>query len=97
MERPVIATTAGGLAELVTDQTGYSARPADPASLADALARALAADTADRARLRAAGRHLAATYDYDRIVHRFLCDIAPWTMRTGPAHYRTGHVTDQST
>jgi hypothetical protein len=34
---PVVATTAGGLAELVTDQTGYSARPADAASLADAL------------------------------------------------------------
>jgi glycosyltransferase involved in cell wall biosynthesis len=81
---PVVATTAGGLAELVTDETGYPAWPADPSSLADALARALAADTTDRARLRAAGRHLAATrYNHDKTVRSFLSDIAPWaTSRT---------------
>ena len=42
---PVIATTAGGLAETVTEPlTGYTASPADPASLAAAIGRALAAE-----------------------------------------------------
>jgi glycosyltransferase involved in cell wall biosynthesis len=78
---PVVSTTAGGLVELVTDQTGYPARPGDPASLADALAGALAADTADRARLRAAGRRLSATcYNYDKTVRRFMDHIAPWAV-----------------
>ncbi|WP_433259662.1 glycosyltransferase (plasmid) [Streptosporangium sp. CA-135522] len=36
-----VATTAGGLAELVTDQTGFPAQPCDPSSLAAAIARAL--------------------------------------------------------
>jgi glycosyltransferase involved in cell wall biosynthesis len=75
----VVATTAGGLAELVTNQTGYPARPADPASLAAALTRALAADTSDRPRLRAAGRHLALTrYNHNKNVRGFLDDVAPW-------------------
>ncbi|WP_433186202.1 glycosyltransferase family 4 protein [Actinoallomurus sp. CA-150999] len=76
---PVVATTAGGLAELVTERTGYTATPGDPASLATAIARALAADTTQRARLRAAGRHLAITrYNYDTTVRRFLHQMAPW-------------------
>ena len=79
---PVVATTAGGLAELVTDQTGIRARPADPASLADALTRALAASTTQRARLRAAGRHLATTrYNHDKTVRKFLGHVAPWAVK----------------
>ncbi|MFF0577944.1 glycosyltransferase family 4 protein [Streptosporangium saharense] len=79
---PVVATTAGGLAELVRDgQTGYSARPADPASLAAAIRRALDADPAERGRLRAAGRTLAATsFDYRRNVREFLHVMAPWVL-----------------
>ena len=67
---PVVATTAGGLAELVIDGlTGYTAQPGDPASLAAAISRALACDPAGRARLRAASRRLAATrYDYEQAV-----------------------------
>lgn len=77
---PVVATTAGGLAELVTDnQTGYTARPANPRSLAGAVRRALTASPADRARLRAEGRRLASVrYDYGAIVRSFLRNIAPW-------------------
>jgi glycosyltransferase involved in cell wall biosynthesis len=80
---PVVATTAGGLAETVTDDvTGYTARPADPPSLAAAIHRALSADTATRDRLRAAGRHLAATrYDHHRGVEAFLSARAPWAIR----------------
>jgi glycosyltransferase involved in cell wall biosynthesis len=79
---PVVATTAGGLAELVTDgRTGYTASPADPRSLAAAIHRALAADTATRDRLRAAGRHLAATrFNHHRAVGAFLSARAPWTI-----------------
>ena len=47
--------------------------------LADALAGALTVDTADRVRLRAAGRRLSATcYNYDKTVRRFMDHIAPW-------------------
>jgi glycosyltransferase involved in cell wall biosynthesis len=79
---PVVATTAGGLAELVTDgRTGYTASPADPPSLATGIHRALSADTATRSRLRAAGRHLTATrYDHDRAVREFLSAHAPWAI-----------------
>jgi glycosyltransferase involved in cell wall biosynthesis len=77
---PVVATTAGGLAELVTDgKTGYTASPADPQSLATAIHRALSADAATRDRLRAAGRHLAATrFNHDQAVREFLSAQAPW-------------------
>ena len=81
---PVIATSAGGLAETVTEgQTGYSARPADPASLARALHRALAAPPAEHARLLQAGRRmLADRYDYTANVSAFLARAAPWALRT---------------
>lgn len=81
---PVVATTAGGLAELITDRTGYPAAPANPQSLAAALTRALAIGPAERAKLRAAGRHLAATrYNHQATTRRFMADIAPWAIR-GP-------------
>ena len=81
---PIVATTAGGLAELVTDGvTGYTASPADPRSLAAAIHRALAADIATRGRLRAAGRHLAATrFNHHRAVGAFLSARAPWAIST---------------
>jgi glycosyltransferase involved in cell wall biosynthesis len=79
---PVVATRAGGLAELVVDGcTGFTAAPADPASLADALRQALDAGPAERARLRVAGRSLvAARYNYERNVSRFLNMVAPWAV-----------------
>jgi glycosyltransferase involved in cell wall biosynthesis len=49
---PVVATTAGGLAEVVTEgSTGYTALPADPRSLAAAIRRALAATPVQRRHL----------------------------------------------
>jgi glycosyltransferase involved in cell wall biosynthesis len=81
---PVVATTAGGLAELVTDnRTGYTAIPNNPPSLAAAIRLALIADPAERARLRATGRRLAATrYNHEQTVRAFLQDIAPWAITT---------------
>jgi glycosyltransferase involved in cell wall biosynthesis len=77
---PVIATTAGGLAEIVTEgRTGYTAAPADPPSLARAISRALAAAPAQRRHLLAAGQALTrARYDYRANVAAFLAAVAPW-------------------
>lgn len=80
---PVVATTAGGLAELVTEgRTGHTARPADPPSLAAAISRALAATPSQRAALLAEGRRItAARYTYDTNIRRFLSTLAPWAIR----------------
>ena len=82
---PVIATTAGGLAEIVTDgSTGYTAEPADPPSLAAAISRALTATPAQRHRLLERGRHLtAARYDYQANIAAFLTRHAPWATAAG--------------
>jgi len=80
---PVVATTAGGLAEIVTEgSTGYTASPGDPASLAAAITRALAASPAQRHEMLAQGRSLiAARYDYRANTAAFLADVAPWAAR----------------
>jgi glycosyltransferase involved in cell wall biosynthesis len=77
---PVIATTAGGLAEIVTEgSTGYTALPADPFSLAAAIRRALAASPEQRRRLLATGRQLiTARYDYPANIAAFFTGLAPW-------------------
>jgi glycosyltransferase involved in cell wall biosynthesis len=80
---PVVATTAGGLAEQVIDGvTGFTATPADPASLALAIDRALNLDAGQRQRMRAAGRELASTqFNHSLGIWRFLTDFAPWACR----------------
>jgi glycosyltransferase involved in cell wall biosynthesis len=82
---PVIATTAGGLAEIVTEgSTAYTAPPADPRALAAAISRALAASPGQRRRLLAAGRQLtAARYDYQTSIAAFLTRLAPWATAAG--------------
>jgi glycosyltransferase involved in cell wall biosynthesis len=79
---PVIATTAGGLAETVTEAlTGYTASPAYPPSLAAAIGRALTADPAGHARMLAEGRRLTATrHDYHANVRAFLTRHALWAI-----------------
>ncbi|MFJ7590268.1 glycosyltransferase family 4 protein [Streptomyces sp. NPDC097617] len=79
---PVVATTAGGLAQTVLDGvTGYSAPPASPQALAVALHRALDASPADRARLAEAGaRLLAERHDYAVSVRSVLERCAPWAL-----------------
>ncbi len=87
---PVVATTAGGLAELVIDgRTGYTAPPGDPTALAGALRRGLCIDGATRELFRRTGRNLAAArYDYRHAVAELLGRTAPWLIRsdtdTGP-------------
>ncbi|CUU60991.1 Glycosyl transferases group 1 [Parafrankia irregularis] len=82
---PVVATTAGGLAETVLDGvTGYTAPPADPEALAAALARALRAGTAERVRLRAAGyRLLTGRGDYRDTVRRLFAVLTPHLIGQG--------------
>ncbi|MGH3830107.1 MAG: glycosyltransferase family 4 protein [Pseudonocardiaceae bacterium] len=80
---PVIATTAGGLAEQVFDGcTGFTAAPEDPASLAAALLRALTLTAAEQHRMREeAWRFAASRYDYPHAVGLFLERVAPWLDR----------------
>ena len=82
---PVVATTAGGLAEIVTEAiTGYTARPCHPASLAAAITRALATSPAQRQEMLAHGRALiAARYDYRANTAAFLAAVAPWAAGDG--------------
>jgi glycosyltransferase involved in cell wall biosynthesis len=83
---PVVATTAGGLAEQVTDgQNGYTAQPSDPRSLAAALHKALTCTPAEQARLRAAGRRTLTHHRYEATTERFLATVAPWATTSNPA------------
>jgi glycosyltransferase involved in cell wall biosynthesis len=76
---PVIATTAGGLAEQVIEgHTGFTTAPEDPASMAAALRRALGLSPAERHLIREEARQFAASrYDYPRAVRSFLKQVAP--------------------
>ena len=80
---PVVATTAGGLAEQVVDGvTGFTAAPGDPAALADALGRALALDSAGRDQMRAAGRQFARErFEHAEAIRGFFAVFAPWALR----------------
>jgi glycosyltransferase involved in cell wall biosynthesis len=85
---PVVATTAGGLADLVTDGvTGFTAPPGDPAALARALGRAVDLDSPGRQRMLTAGRAVLARYDYRASVGQFLQQAAPWAL---PAQAQAG-------
>jgi len=76
---PVVATTAGGLAETVIDGvTGFSAPPADARALAGAIHRALTATPEQVERLRAAGAAKAAARDYTTCIAGLLGRLAPW-------------------
>ncbi|MGH3822068.1 MAG: glycosyltransferase family 4 protein [Pseudonocardiaceae bacterium] len=80
---PVIATTAGGLAEQIIDgSTGFTTPPEDPASLSAVLRRALALTPDERHRIREQARRFAAShYDHPRAVRSFLEQVAPWLDR----------------
>jgi glycosyltransferase involved in cell wall biosynthesis len=69
--RPVIASAAGGLVDIVVDgETGLLTPPGDPAGLAAALRRLLA-DEGLREAMGAAGRARARAFDPSAIVPRF--------------------------
>lgn len=69
MGRPVVVAGHGGAAEQVIDGiTGFHFTPRDPEALADALARALELDAANRARLAAnAAAHVRRHYTRERM------------------------------
>ncbi|MFJ8904618.1 glycosyltransferase family 4 protein [Streptomyces sp. NPDC102351] len=79
---PVVATTAGGLAQTVIDgETGFTAAPQDPRSLASALHRALTVLPRERDRLRSAGAALVRSrHDYEASVGSVMDRIAPWAL-----------------
>ena len=91
---PVVATTAGGLAEQVLDNvTGYTAHPNDPTDLARALGRALDCDPATRSRLASAGQKLLDTrFDHERVITGFLREHATWALRGTSLSSHTGEL-----
>ena len=86
---PVVATRAGGLAELVVEgRSGYLAEPCDPASLAQALRRAVMVDAGTRQRMREQGREILRGFDYRDSVRSLLHQVAPWLIPIGQPSVR---------
>ncbi|MET8557579.1 glycosyltransferase family 4 protein [Streptomyces sp. NPDC004959] len=79
---PVVATAAGGLAQTVVEgETGFTAAPRNPRSLAVALHRALTVLPRERERLRATGAALVRSrYDYEKGIASLLAKLAPWAL-----------------
>jgi glycosyltransferase involved in cell wall biosynthesis len=66
--RPAVATSVGGVPEVVTPESGFLVPPDDPSALGDALV-ALAADADRRRTMGLAGRrHVRDRYDAGRLV-----------------------------
>lgn len=87
---PVVATSAGGLAQTVIDgATGFTAKPGDPGDLAASIHRALLATPREREGLIGAGSALlAARHDYLATVRTALAECAPWAL--APAGHEDG-------
>ncbi|WP_431775461.1 glycosyltransferase family 4 protein [Streptomyces cucumeris] len=83
---PVVATTAGGLAQTVVEgETGFTAAPRDARDLASALHRALAVLPGERDRLRSAGAALVRSrHDYEASIGSVIERIAPWALASSP-------------
>ncbi|WP_141698363.1 glycosyltransferase, partial [Streptomyces lushanensis] len=83
---PVVATSAGGLAQTVVEgETGFSAEPRDAGSLASAIHRALAVLPRERERLRSAGAALVRSrHDYEASISSVIKRIAPWALVPSP-------------
>ncbi|MFI2350993.1 glycosyltransferase family 4 protein [Streptomyces sp. NPDC019443] len=83
---PVVATTAGGLAQTVVEgETGFTAAPRDSRSLASAIHRALTALPRERDRLRQAGTALVRSHhDYEASIASVMGRIAPWALAPAP-------------
>nr|WP_307865512.1 glycosyltransferase family 4 protein [Streptomyces montanisoli] len=79
---PVVATSAGGLAQTVVEgKTGFTAAPRDPNSLASALQRALTVLPRERERLRNTGMVFVRTrHDYEASISSAIRHIAPWAL-----------------
>ncbi|MEU0237708.1 glycosyltransferase family 4 protein [Nocardiopsis sp. NPDC006198] len=80
---PVVATAVGGLAETVQEpRTGFTAAPADPVSLANAITRALSLNPAGREQLRARTAQVLQEHDYTHTVTSVVQRLAPWACRS---------------
>lgn len=71
--RPAVATTVGGVREIVSDgESGYLVPPGDPAALAAAMARMMALPVEARERMGLAGRrHIEADLSADAMADRW--------------------------
>ncbi|MBP5937914.1 glycosyltransferase family 4 protein [Streptomyces acidiscabies] len=83
---PVVATTAGGLAQTVIEgETGFTAAPRDAGALASALHRALTVVPRERDRLRSVGATLVRSrHDYEASIGSVIERIAPWALEPTP-------------
>lgn len=73
MEKAVVATNAGGVPEIITNnQTGLLVKPRDEASLADALNHVLDDDSLRRRLARQGRTEAVARYDFDHCVEILL-------------------------
>jgi glycosyltransferase involved in cell wall biosynthesis len=72
MERPVVASNVGGLAESITRETGLSVPPCDAVALAAAVRRVLADPEAAARRARAARARVVSQYSNEVLVERTL-------------------------
>ncbi|MFJ9637254.1 glycosyltransferase family 4 protein [Streptomyces sp. NPDC101178] len=79
---PVVATSAGGLAQTVIEGvTGFTSAPRDCKSLASALHRALTVLPRERERLRNGGTALVRSHhDYEASIGSVIGRIAPWVL-----------------
>ncbi|TXS17242.1 MULTISPECIES: glycosyltransferase family 4 protein [unclassified Streptomyces] len=79
---PVVATSAGGLAQTVIEGvTGFTSAPRDPKSLASALHRALTVLPRERERLQIGGTALVRSrHDYEASIGSVIGRIAPWVL-----------------
>jgi glycosyltransferase involved in cell wall biosynthesis len=78
---PTLATTTGGIPELLDEGAGLLVPPADPRALADALEQ-LARDPDLRARLGTAGRlRIEGQYDVDQVAERLGARFAETLVR----------------
>ncbi|MEU1468611.1 glycosyltransferase family 4 protein [Streptomyces sp. NPDC005761] len=84
---PVVATSAGGLAQTVIEgETGFTSAPRDSKSLASALHRALTVLPRERERLRIAGAALVRSrHDYEANIASVIGHISPWALAPSSA------------
>jgi len=81
--RPVVATTAGGLPDVVEDgKTGYLVTPRDSGALADAIVKMF---NAERAAMEESCRNRASLLSWDALVEQIELLYEQWTASQGSA------------
>ena len=95
--RPVVATTTGGIVDMIVDgENGLLVPPGDEHKLAEAMTRLLN-DTELRVRLAAGAQERVTRFTASAVVERLeavYAQVAPRNSGTSPTTYQTGESTD---